>query len=133
MVVNKRHRSQSSITPAPTCRRENLVTMSERILRMRQELYLALKASGVHWDHMLKQRGMFSYTGLTGLVNPFDSGETGCIVILRPVAQVEYLISRYHIYLMKSGRISLCGLNSANIQYFVDAVKDALAVHPERD
>ena len=68
MVVNKRHRSQSSITPAPTCRRENLVTMSERILRMRQELYLALKASGVHWDHMLKQRGMFSYTGLTGLV-----------------------------------------------------------------
>ena len=52
-------------------RRENLTTMSDRILGMRQELYQALKAVGVHWDHMLRQKGMFSYTGLTGRGNWF--------------------------------------------------------------
>ena len=48
-------------------------------------------------------------------------------------AQAEYLLSRHHVYLMKSGRISLCGLNPSNIQYFVEAVKDAVTAHPNRD
>lgn len=94
--------------------RENLVTMSDRIRRIREELYERLKANGIHWDHILKQRGMFSFTGLT-------------------VPQVEHLMSKYHIYLLKNGRISMCGLTSSNIQYFVDAVKDALALYPDRD
>ena len=41
--------------------------MSERIRKTREELYQRLKANGVHWNHLLKQRGMFSYTGLTGM------------------------------------------------------------------
>ena len=40
--------------------------MSDRIRRIREELYERLKANGIHWDHILKQRGMFSFTGLTG-------------------------------------------------------------------
>ena len=49
------------------CRKDNLVVMSGRITQMRNELYQRLRANGVKWDHMLKQRGMFSYTGLTGI------------------------------------------------------------------
>ena len=40
--------------------------MSERIRQMRDELYQRLKANGIQWNHILKQKGMFSYTGLTG-------------------------------------------------------------------
>ena len=56
----------------------------------------------------------------------------GCFS-LPAVSQVKYLINKYHVYLMKSGRISLCGLSPSNIQYFVDAVKDAVTVYPKRD
>ena len=40
--------------------------MAERIRQTREDLYQRLKAEGIHWNHILKQRGMFSYTGLTG-------------------------------------------------------------------
>ena len=41
--------------------------MAERILLMRQQLYDKLKALGTPgtWDHIIRQKGMFSYTGLT--------------------------------------------------------------------
>lgn len=45
--------------------------------------------------------------------------------------QVDYLTSKYHIYLLKSGRINMCGLNSGNVNYVADAIKDAVTTHPE--
>lgn len=51
---------------------------------------------------------MFSYTGL----NP---------------AQVECLIKKHHIHLVKNGRISMAGINSKNVNYIADAIKDAVA------
>lgn len=49
------------------CRKDNLGTISERILQQRQNLYQSLKANGTpgSWDHILNQTGMFSFTGLT--------------------------------------------------------------------
>ena len=49
-----------------SCRKDNVRTMAERILLMRQMLYERLRSNGTpgNWDHVIKQTGMFSYTGL---------------------------------------------------------------------
>ncbi len=47
-------------------------------------------------------------------------------------AQVEFLASKYHIYMLKSGRVSMCGLNSKNIDYVAAAIKDAVITYPEQ-
>lgn len=51
---------------------------------------------------------MFSYLGLTE-------------------AQCDVLTSKHHIYLIKSGaRISVAGINSGNVKYIAQAIKDAV-------
>jgi aspartate aminotransferase len=88
--------------------------MADRIIRMRQELYAALKANGCpgSWEHVINQIGMFTFTGL------------------KP-KQVEYLTSQYHIYLTKDGRISMAGITSARVQYLADAIKGAVTTVSE--
>lgn len=69
-------------------------TVAIRIIKMRQALrdeLERLKTPGT-WNHITDQIGMFSYTGLT-------------------TKQCEILINKYHIYLLKSGRISMAGVN----------------------
>ncbi|XP_064630542.1 aspartate aminotransferase, cytoplasmic-like [Lineus longissimus] len=86
--------------------------MAGRIIEMRKQLFerlTNLKTPGV-WEHIITQTGMFSYTGLT-------------------VPQVEYLKSKYHIYMLKSGRINMCGLTSGNIDYVAHAFDDAVRNH----
>lgn len=40
--------------------------------------------------------------------------------------QVEHLIKNYHIYLLRSGRINMCGLNEKNLDYVAEAIHDAV-------
>lgn len=49
-------------------RLDNLHTMTGRVHQMRDNLFLALKTNGTpgNWEHIVKQIGMFSFTGLTG-------------------------------------------------------------------
>jgi len=72
---------------------------------------LEKKGTPGKWNHITDQIGMFSFTGLT-------------------IPQCESLISKHHIYLLKSGRISLAGLNKANVQYMVDSVDDVVRHAP---
>jgi aromatic-amino-acid transaminase len=83
-----------------------LTTMRLRIREMRQLLVQKLKekAPGHDFDFVIKQRGMFSYSGLT-----------------KP--QVERLRNEFSIYAIDTGRICVAALNSRNI----DAVADAIA------
>ena len=84
--------------------------MADRILEVRSLLKEGLYAKGHpagSWEHITDQIGMFSFTGLTP-------------------AQCEMLIQKHHIYLLKSGRISLAGLNKNNISYVVDAIDDVV-------
>jgi len=77
--------------------------MSQRIRDMRQLLFDCLSSRTKNdWSHILNQIGMFTYTGLTE-------------------AQVEQLTGRFHIYMLKNGRISMAGLNSTNVKYVGDA------------
>jgi len=86
-----------------------LTAMSNRILEVRDLLRKGLEEKGTPgtWNHITDQIGMFSYTGLT-----------------QPMC--ERLINEHHIYLLKSGRISLAGLNKNNIQYMVDSVDEVV-------
>lgn len=79
-------------------------TMRRRILDMRQALVSVLKTEvpGHNFDYLLKQRGMFSYTGLSA-------------------AQVDRLRDEFGVYLIASGRMCVAGLNSNNVQRVAQA------------
>ena len=84
---------------------DELAGMRERIRTMRTGLVDKLKTRGVAQDFsfVAKQRGMFSYTGLTA-------------------AQVERMKSEYGIFAVSTGRICLAALNNKNIDYVADAM-----------
>ncbi len=84
---------------------DELAGMRDRIREMRTGLVGQLEAEGVAQDFsfVTKQRGMFSYTGLT-------------------VAQVERLKNDFGIYAVSTGRICLAALNSKNIGYVARAI-----------
>ncbi|WP_338464162.1 aromatic amino acid transaminase [Franconibacter daqui] len=79
-------------------------TMRSRILTMRQTLVDVLKQAmpGRDFDYLLKQRGMFSYTGLSA-------------------AQVDRLREEFGVYLIASGRMCVAGLNSRNVHRVAQA------------
>lgn len=78
--------------------------MRTRIKAMRQTLVDALNEAMPTGDftYLLKQRGMFSYTGLSA-------------------AQVDRLREEFGIYLVSSGRICVAGLNNRNVHRVAQA------------
>ena len=96
--------------PALRAEWEGEVTeMRERIKAMRQKLYavLSAKVPGRDFSYFIKQRGMFSYTGLTP-------------------EQVDRLREEFAVYLVRSGRMCVAGLNSRNVEYVADAMAEVL-------
>ena len=85
---------------------QELGGMRDRIKAMRKVLVdrLHARVPGVDFSFMLKQRGMFSYSGLTK-------------------AQVERMRAEHGVYAIDTGRICVAALNTRN----VDAVADAVA------
>ncbi|WP_413741914.1 aromatic amino acid transaminase [Sodalis sp. RH15] len=85
--------------------RGEVAAMRERILSMRHSLVEALKVSlpGHDFNYLLRQRGMFSYTGLSP-------------------AQVDRLREEFGVYLIASGRMCLSGLNGDNVQRAAQAI-----------
>lgn len=53
-------------------RRANLKTMTDRILEMRKQLFTKLQVLETpgKWNHIIDQRGMFTFTGLNGKLFP---------------------------------------------------------------
>ena len=82
-----------------------LADMRTRIRAMRQGLVEKLQASGATQDFSFinRQRGMFSYTGLTA-------------------DQVERLRKEFGIYAVSTGRICVAALNSKNLDYVANAI-----------
>eukprot|EP00762_Andalucia_godoyi_P002034 ANDGO_02621.mRNA.1 Aspartate aminotransferase len=89
---------------------QDVKVMANRIKALRTDLYDALKKRNVpgKWEQIKEQIGMFSYTGLS-------------------VKQCERLMSKWHIYLTKNGRISMAGLGARNLEYVADAIADVVA------
>ncbi len=76
-----------------------LAAMRQRILAMRQRVHAVLtsKVPGRDFSYFLTQRGMFSYTGLSP-------------------EQVDVLREKHGVYLVRSGRMCVAGLNSNNVE-----------------
>ncbi|ODV12606.1 MAG: aromatic amino acid aminotransferase [Rubrivivax sp. SCN 70-15] len=85
---------------------QELAGMRERIRAMRRALVARLQAAGVKGDlsYITRQKGMFSYSGLSA-------------------QQMQRLRTEFGIYGVDSGRICVAAINSHNI----DAVATALA------
>ncbi|KAI5393753.1 aspartate aminotransferase P2, mitochondrial isoform X1 [Lathyrus oleraceus] len=83
--------------------------MAGRIKTVRQALYDSISSkdkSGKDWSFILKQIGMFSFTGLNK-------------------NQSDNMTNKWHIYMTKDGRISLAGLSLAKSEYLADAIIDS--------
>src|SRR6266545_3046807 len=82
-----------------------LAEMREGIRRMRELFVRRMREKGVERDFSFieRQRGMFSYSGL--------SRET-----------VDRLRSEYSIYLVGSGRVCVAALNEKNLDYVCEAI-----------
>ena len=83
--------------------------MRERILAMRRALHgvLSARLPGRDFSYFLTQRGMFSYTGLSA-------------------AQVDRLREEFGVYLVRSGRMCVAGLNSGNVERTAQAIAAVL-------
>ena len=89
--------------------REELDEMRSRINNLRSDFVKALAPHGLdqRFAHVAEQRGMFSFTGL------------------QP-EHVEALRDRHSIYMVKSGRANVAGLNRANLDYVCNAIADVV-------
>lgn len=79
--------------------------MRDRIRTMRSRLTDGLRtvAPASDFSFVLRQRGMFSYSGLTK-------------------AQVDRLRTEFSVYAIDTGRICVAALNSKNIDYVVESI-----------
>ncbi|KAG5888325.1 hypothetical protein JTB14_001310 [Gonioctena quinquepunctata] len=84
---------------------KELKNMVCRVIAVRRELRdnLVKEGSKLNWDHIVKQVGMFCYTGL------------------KP-EQVEKLARNHSIYMSRNGRMSLVGVNTKNVEYIARAM-----------
>ncbi len=89
--------------------KNELDEMRERIAQARSALAEGLTTHGVPMDcsFMTKQKGMFSFSGLTK-------------------DQVNFLREEKAIYIVGSGRINVAGLTHGNLGYACDAVAEAM-------
>jgi aromatic-amino-acid transaminase len=88
---------------------KELGEMRDRIKLMRQQLVEKIRAQRADFDYsfIVRQRGMFSYTGLTK-------------------EQVARLREEFSVYAIDSGRICVAALNSRNIDHAAKAIASVL-------
>jgi aspartate aminotransferase len=88
---------------------KELLDITERIASMRKALYDELTARGTPgtWEHVVKQKGMFTYTGLSRV-------------------QSIAMVDEHHVYMLSSGRISVAGLGTGNVKYVADCIDNVV-------
>lgn len=88
---------------------DELEQMRTRIFAVRDQLRSRLLELVPHgnFDYLTAQQGMFSYTGLSA-------------------EQVDRLKEEFGVYLVRSGRICVSGLNQCNINYVAESIAKVL-------
>ncbi|XP_025059183.1 putative aspartate aminotransferase, cytoplasmic 2 [Alligator sinensis] len=101
--------------------KQSLRAMAEKIMLIRAKLKEKLRILGTpgSWEHITTQLGTHSFMGLL------------------PV-QVAYLMKHKHVYLHTDGQVSMCSINSHNMDYVAQSIHEAvvatmlgLSQHPE--
>lgn len=94
---------------------QDLQTMSSRLAQMREALKEELDQLETpgSWDHLVRQVGMFAYTGLSAM-------------------HVRELRHKWHVYMTEDGRISVAGLNTGNVKYCARAIDDVVRRIPKQ-
>lgn len=87
---------------------QDLDAVVGRLNVVRDKLYHKLDKTNYNWDHLLRQRGMFIYTGLSA-------------------EQVIELREKYSVYATEDGRFSISGVNENNVDYLADAINKVIA------
>jgi len=103
----------AAVLTEPALRRDweaELAAMRERIKAMRRSLHgvLAAKMPDRDFGYFLSQHGMFSYTGLSP-------------------RQVDRLRDEFAVYVLRSGRMCVAGLNRGNVDATARAMAAVLA------
>ncbi len=88
---------------------DEVAQVRARIKRMRGALKARLDARlpAPAFDALVTQRGMFSYTGIAA-------------------PDVDRLRASHGVYLLRSGRMCIAGLNDANVDHVANAIADVL-------
>ncbi|WP_353190279.1 amino acid aminotransferase [Pandoraea pnomenusa] len=88
---------------------DELTAMCQRITRMRGAIHEGLRGHvpDTMLSRYLEQRGMFTYTGLSA-------------------AQVDVLREQHGVYLIRSGRMCVAGLNEKNVAVVADSIAKVL-------
>eukprot|EP01059_Diplonema_ambulator_P033027 TRINITY_DN6747_c0_g1_i1.p1 TRINITY_DN6747_c0_g1~~TRINITY_DN6747_c0_g1_i1.p1 ORF type:complete len:433 (+),score=151.45 TRINITY_DN6747_c0_g1_i1:54-1352(+) len=88
---------------------EELKGMSTRITRMRELLHTQLVQQNTpgDWSHIISQRGMFSFTGITQ-------------------KQAKKMTTDHSVYLLGSGRISVAGVTEGNVEKIARAFHQSI-------
>jgi aromatic-amino-acid transaminase len=83
--------------------------MRDRIQAMRLKLKSVLEAKlpEHNFDYLTRQKGMFSFTGLTA-------------------AQIERLQNEFGVYLVSNSRMCMAGLNVNNVDYVAESIASVL-------
>ncbi len=86
-----------------------LAGMRDRIRAMRQQLMekLVARVPGTDFAYVTRQRGMFSYSGLS----------RDAVTVLR---------EKYGVYAVDTGRICVAALNTRNIDYVADSIASVM-------
>lgn len=103
----------AQVLTTPALRRaweDELDGMRTRIATMRAQIHARLTAhvSGEKLSRYIAQRGMFTYTGLSA-------------------AQADTLRETHGVYLLRSGRMCVAGLNTRNVDIVAHAIAKVLA------
>ena len=83
--------------------------MRTRIKAMRRKLFdvVSAKVPGRDFGYLIAQRGMFSYSGLTP-------------------EQIDRLREEFGVYLVRTGRMCVAGLNESNVDYVAESIAAVL-------
>jgi aspartate/tyrosine/aromatic aminotransferase len=90
--------------------KEELEVMRLRITRLREQFVETMKSTGGGHDFsfLLRQKGMFSYSGLSPM-------------------QVDELKSKHGVYIVGSGRINVAGMSETKMDAFCEAVASVMS------
>lgn len=80
---------------------QDVAQITERLQNLRKSVLQKLTAMDTpgNWDHVIKQNGLFWYTGLNE-------------------EQVERITKQEHVYMTFAGRVNIASLNESNIDQF---------------